>query len=236
MRALLFLLSFFPCLSLPAQKIDGRTVVKDSSGTVYPYNIWLALVRTGDYVLKVDKAADPNTAFILVRMTEEEKEDRLAKMARPRESLYFKKGAKFNLGSVTDINGNKIDLRNNAGKVTVVNFWFIACQPCRTEMPELNKLVEKYAADSVCFVAIGLDSKREIENFLKLYPFTYSIVDDGRYLAEGQGVRSYPTHVVIDREGKVYFHTSGLSTNTVYWIEKSIKELLAKNNTTAAAQ
>lgn len=236
MRILLFFLFSFWCTCSYSQKINENTVVKDSSGTVYPYAAWLSMLRTGDYVLKQEKANDPNTAFVLTRLTEEEKEARLAKMPPTRESSYFKKGAKFSLGKLTDVQGIKIDLKNNAGKITVVNFWFINCQPCRMEMPELNKLVEKYASDSVRFVAVALDEKSEIENFLKLFPFKYSIVDGGRYLAEGQGVRSYPTHVVVDKEGKVYFHTTGLSTNTVYWIEKSIKELLAKANATAGMQ
>lgn len=236
MRVAFFLSVAFSCFASFAQKINGNTVVKDSSGTVYPYAAWLTLVRTGDYILKPEKTADPNTAFVLVHLSEEEKEARLAKMPPPRESNYFKKGAKFSLGKVTDMAGNKIDLKNNAGKITVVNFWFINCQPCRTEIPELNKLVEKYGADSVRFVAVALDEKSELQNFLKLFPFAYSIVDGGRYVAEGQGVRSYPTHVIADREGKVYFHTTGLSSNTVYWMEKCIRELLAKGRTTASLQ
>jgi hypothetical protein len=49
-------------------------------------------------------------------------------------------------------------------------------------------------------------------------------------------VRLYPTHVILDTEGKVYFHTSGLAMNTIYWIKKSIKELLVKAEKDVAAQ
>jgi len=35
--------------------------------------------------------------------------------------------------------------------------------------------------------------------------------------------------VIINQEGKVYFHTTGLAINTVYWLKKSIKELLSQN-------
>jgi len=34
-------------------------------------------------------------------------------------------------------------------------------------------------------------------------------------------------HVVVDRDGKVKFHTAGLAKNTVYWIKKSTDEALA---------
>jgi hypothetical protein len=33
---------------------------------------------------------------------------------------------------------------------------------------------------------------------------------------------------VIDGEGKVRFHTIGLARNTVYWINKTIKESLSE--------
>lgn len=155
-------------------------------------------------------------------------------MPPPKESSFFRKGERFNLGKMKDIQGAKLDLKENTGKITVVNFWFINCPPCRMEIPDLNELVTKYASDSVRFVAVALDGRYELEEFLKGSPFRYQVVDNGRSLAQRYGVQSYPTHVVVDREGKVYFHTTGLSTNTVYWLEKSIKILLAAPTATAA--
>jgi len=235
MKLLLSILTCLCTLSSLAQKITENSIVKDSSGTVYPAAIWRQLLVQGSYVLKAENKDDPGTAFYLVRLTNEEKEARLAKMPAPRESKFFKKGQTINLGTVTDINGNKIDLKKNEGKITVLNFWFINCPPCRMEIPELNSLVEKHGADSVRFVAIALDEKFALEEFLRTMPFHYKIVDQGRYLTEQYRIQSYPTHVVIDQEGKVYFHTTGLAPNTVYWIEKCIKELQAKSSTAAAS-
>jgi thiol-disulfide isomerase/thioredoxin len=157
-------------------------------------------------------------------------------MPLPKGTRFFKTGEKFNLGKVTDMRGSKIDLKDNRGKITVINFWFVNCTPCRMEIPELNKLVSKYAPDSVRFIAIALDEKFALEGFLKSVPFDYKIIDNGRYLAQKYGVQSYPTHVVVNQEGKVHFHTTGLSANTVYWLDKSIKGLLGKTVTPSALQ
>ena len=46
--------------------------------------------------------------------------------------------------SVTDINGNNYSLESLKGKVVVINFWFVECKLYIMEMPELNKIVEKY--------------------------------------------------------------------------------------------
>jgi len=233
MKFLFFLLGFLTAMFSFSQIPTNNSIVKDSSGTVYPATAWRQLLMYGGYDIKPVNIGQAGTEFYLVRLNYEEKEKRFGKMPAPKETLLFKKGEKLNLGVVRDIKGNKIDLKENKGKITIINFWFINCAPCRMEIPELNLLAEKYASDTVRFVAIALDQKHELENFLKTIQFNYKMVDNGRFISQNEGVNSYPTHLVIDQEGKVFFHTSGLSSNTIYWIEKCIKELKEKTSTQA---
>ena len=65
-------------------------------------------------------------------------------MPKPNESKYFTTGKSFGKFKTTDMNGNKINTQDLKGKTIVMNFWFINCPPCRTEIPHLNKLVDKY--------------------------------------------------------------------------------------------
>lgn len=245
MKGLCLLLLTFFSLQLCAQtqaRYDEGTVVKDTTGFVYPYAIWSPLVQKGSHVLKPENPSDRNTAYFIERRSdadkeeqEKKKETKLAKLPKPSESDYFKTGQPAVLYNLVDILGNKINLQEARGKVIVMNFWFVNCPPCREEIPELNNLVDKFRGnDKVVFVAIALDKKPQLEGFLGTRPFKYAIVEDGRMLAGTYGVELYPTHAVIDQEGKVYFHTSGLAENTVYWIKKSITELLAKEQKTAA--
>jgi len=227
-KMFLLSLTILSGLGVRGQKIKENTIVKDSLGQVYPVALWQPLLLKGGHILKPENKEDRNTAYFLVSLSEDEKQARLEKIPPPQKSPYFRTGQKFSLGKVTDIQGNRIDLKHNQGKITVINFWFIGCLPCRLEISELNTLVEKYGSDSVRFVAVALDSKYELEDFLGRVPFKYNVVSDGLIYARSYRVQSYPTHVVISAEGKVYFHTSGLSINTVYSIEKSIKELLNK--------
>jgi peroxiredoxin len=104
------------------------------------------------------------------------------------------------------------------------------------EIPDLNKMVDSFKTNNkIVFIAIALDDRSILKSFLEKTPFNYNIIDGGKFIADKYGVRSYPTHVVIDTEGKVYFHTSGLSTNTVYWLSKTIKELLSKTGEKTAS-
>lgn len=236
------LLCFFVLFSLHSTaqvtsvKLGQNTVVKDTAGVVYPAAVWQTLLRKGSHKLQSIDPRNPSAGFYLVPQGVEEREKRLAAMPKPRPSESFRTGAKLPLFNTTDINGNKLKLREAKGKIIVMNFWFIGCKPCRMEMPELNEMVASFEGnDNVIFVGYALDQRADLKDFLKTNPFDYSIIENSRFEAGKYGVKLFPTHVVIDPEGKVFFHTSGLAPNTVYWVKKSINELLASYAVKSAA-
>lgn len=203
-----------------------NVVITDSSGMVYPTDIVQRLLVTGKFVIKWKV---PLQTGILVALSEEQILANENRMAKPRQSNFFVNGKKISYFSEKDMYGNKINVKElvAAGKVVVLNFWFVNCPPCRMEMPSLNELVEKYKDNNeVVFISIALDDKFQIEQFLKSNPFHYQIIDNGRYIASQYGINSYPTHVVLSKEGKVIFHTTGLASNTVTWVKKSIEASL----------
>ncbi|QDW28197.1 TlpA family protein disulfide reductase [Pedobacter sp. KBS0701] len=96
------------------------------------------------------------------------------KIPKPRASDSFREGELFNGLRITDMNGNKYDLRDSTGKIFVLNFWFINCPPCKSEIPQLNELVAKYKDNKdVVFLAIALDEKYDLKSFLKSTTFDY---------------------------------------------------------------
>jgi thiol-disulfide isomerase/thioredoxin len=217
--------------------VTEKSVVKDTSGKVYPYQTWEALYLKGTYDLKPENPNDQNTAFFLIPLAGKELEARWERMPKPKESNFFTTGKELSLFDAKDLDGNPVNLKNTKGKIVVLNFWFINCGPCRREIPDLNELVDSFKAnEKVLFVGIPLDSKEALKSFLEKVPFKYTIIDEGRTIAGGYGVRLFPTHVIVDPEGKVYFHSSGLAMNTIYWLKKSIRELLLKSGKDVAAQ
>lgn len=216
-------------------KLDANSIVKDEEGAVYPYIIWQKLMQTGDYSVKLKSALGTEPVeFTLYRLTEEQKaaqKKRKAELAatlpKPRVSDVFIEGKTFRFDKMKDLNGIKYDFKNDTGKVVVFNFWFINCPPCKQEIPELNDLVEKYKDNkNVTFIAIALDDAYALKTFLKLSPFHYNVIPDGRFYSEKYGVKSYPTHVIVGKDGLIKFSTIGLASNTVYWVDKTISEAL----------
>lgn len=224
-------------LSLP--KLDDKAIVRDEAGNIVPTILWRAYSRTGDYSFKFNK---DKTEFIIYEMTAEQKivaEERkklaLQKLPRPSLSSSFKDGEKFRGDRFTDINGVKYDLRELTGKVLVFNFWFINCPPCRQEIPDLNKFKAKYKENKdVIFLAIASDEKFEIKEFIKKLPFAYNIVATGSYYEQKYNVNSFPTHLIIGKDGLVKFHSTGFASNTIHWLEKSVDEQLAISATNAS--
>ena len=110
--------------------------------------------------------------------------------------------------SLKDINGKVYQTDSLKGKIVVLNFWFIACPPCREEIPLLNRLVENFNDDDVVFISISDDHPDRLRKFLKKYPLDYVIASDSR-IAHQFGISSYPTNVIIDKESNIVFFESG---------------------------
>lgn len=242
-KSFLLLLLVAGMLSVNAQKskikaqLTETTVVKDTAGNVLPSAIWQPLYRSGKVKMHPVDAAQNDSEFVLSRYTDEEWNKLMETLPKPHSSKAFKNNGRFGNFRERDLEGNTYNLKDLKGKVVVINFWFINCPPCRMEIPDLNELVDQYKDNKdVVFLGIALDDRYRLEEFLRMIPFRYHIIENGRDLAMSNNVSSFPTHVVLNREGKIQFHTDGLARNTVYWVKKSIDEALAQQGTLAQGQ
>jgi thiol-disulfide isomerase/thioredoxin len=232
-----------PPLPASAKPILNETsIVKDSTGHQYSYDIWMAMMTSHKFSIRSSGPKDsegkfseyliyPSTAADRRRMVTQ---NRIPQ--RPKESEQFHAGDTFKPFKEKALDGEKIDLKKNAGKVYVINFWFIGCPPCRAEIPDLNSVVDKYKDNKdVVFVAICLDDADAIGIFTKIIPFNYHIIDGGRYIAQNYGVHLYPTNVVVNRDGKVAFSSVSNQSSNPYWISKTIDEALVATVTATPA-
>ncbi len=129
-----------------------------------------------------------------------------------------------------DMKGNTVKLSDYKGKKVYLKFWATWCGPCRQSMPELNKLVEEKDRDFeiLTIMAPGLQGEKTEEEFVKWFdqqdyksvPVLYN--PDGSAFANYQ-VRSIPTEVFIDSQGKIGHVQLGAISNEE--AKKIIKEL-----------
>ena len=132
---------------------------------------------------------------------------------QPERPEYAIQAPDFTLRTVQ---GDLFNLSDYKGKVVLLNFWGTWCGPCRREIPDFNKLHDKYQKDGLEIVGITITSgsPERIYNFMKEWDIEYTVLTDiedyetqrvtayyGR--AIGQPITGLPTTLIIDRGGYI---------------------------------
>jgi thiol-disulfide isomerase/thioredoxin len=126
--------------------------------------------------------------------------------------------------SGSDLAGNKVQLSTLKGKVVVLNFWGTGCGPCIREMPQLNKLVEKFRTnDKVVFLAITSDKTEKLHSFFRNRQFDYTVVNNAAGASERYNIDALPVHIVIDKSGRIINRSVGAREDIVPYLEQQIE-------------
>lgn len=149
-----------------------------------------------------------------------------AKKKKDKEGRKELEGTTLNELVLEDIDRNKHTLESLKGKVVLMNFWFIHCKPCVAEIPDLNKLKEKFNDKDVVFIAVALDNKKSLDKFLETHDFDFTIVPNGRTLADCFKIPHYPYNVILDKTGKIQYVSDVLSLNMMNRLKRKINGLL----------
>lgn len=116
-------------------------------------------------------------------------------------------------------------------RVKVVDFWATWCEPCRDQLPFLDRLATKYADQGLAVSAVSFDEDRAVlETFLQQTPVSFPVLWDkgGGELAERLEISRLPTTLLIDRRGKVREVHLGHDRAEEERIEAAVKRLLAR--------
>lgn len=124
--------------------------------------------------------------------------------------------------------GEAISSTQLEGVITVMNFWYAGCAPCRIEMPELIELQTEFLPEGVQFIGVNVrDSAETSLAFARRIDMNFPSVMDaktGSVVLGFTGVvtpQAVPTTLVIDAEGNV-------SARVLGRIDKGILTTLVK--------
>jgi thiol-disulfide isomerase/thioredoxin len=107
------------------------------------------------------------------------------------------------------MDGKTHTLDDLKGKFVLVNFWATWCNPCKVEMPLLEKLHQTLSSDK--FTVLGLHvgpGPENIEKFQKLMPMSFPVYVDME-LEVNWGVPGLPTTFLMNPEGKLIYRAVG---------------------------
>ena len=103
--------------------------------------------------------------------------------------------------SLPTVDGATAALEAARGHVVLVHFFATWCEPCRDELPALNRLAVR-AGGNVTVLAIAVaDADRSVQRFFATTPVDFPILlDRDRVVAKAWNVATLPTTFVLDAD------------------------------------
>lgn len=104
---------------------------------------------------------------------------------------------------ITDYISNIPNDKNFKNKFILLEFWATWCGPCLDQVPNLNKLQEKYKSKND-FVLISITDEKvdKVLRTLKRIPFKSVVVSDQtKQTIKNFGINAFPTTILIDDKG-----------------------------------
>lgn len=112
--------------------------------------------------------------------------------------------------TLDDGKGNEMSLSDYKGKLVLVNFFTTWCTYCVEEMPDFNKVYDKYRLEDVAILGVNVQSdpkeisKEKVLDWLVEKKVTFPVVfDDEGQVSRNYYINGYPTTYVIDKEGYI---------------------------------
>ncbi|HKW33096.1 MAG TPA: TlpA disulfide reductase family protein [Candidatus Acidoferrum sp.] len=127
---------------------------------------------------------------------------------------------------VDTLDGKPLTLADYKSKVILLNFWATWCGPCRSEIPDLVELQNKYKDHlQIIGLVVDDDDQDAVKKFAERYSINYPIAmaTDEMRMKYG-GIPALPTSFVVDGEGRVVQKHEGLRDPVLYEVE--IRSLL----------
>ena len=136
-------------------------------------------------------------------------------------------------GALPEVAGRRLDgveerLSDYRGRIVLLDFWATWCGPCVAALPKLRELVARLPADRFALISISVDDELEtVTRFIEdaPMPWTNWHVGDGSDFARLLRIRTLPTYVLADENGRILARTNGLIPPFTSLIEKAVSHL-----------
>jgi peroxiredoxin len=124
--------------------------------------------------------------------------------------------------------GPNLRLKEQRGRVVLLNFWATWCGPCRREMPQLSRLYDKYRAAGFLLLGVSVDDDpRNAAQVASKLGVTFPILfDTDKNVSRLYDLSAMPSTVLIDRDGRVRHVHLGYKDGYEETYDKQIRELL----------
>jgi len=121
-------------------------------------------------------------------------------------------------------------LADYKGKVVLLNVWATWCEPCRVEMPSIEKLHREFGPRGLAVVAISVDdpgAEQRVRDFVKELGLTFEVLHDPKQVTtRNYQITGYPETFLIARDGIIRKKLIGASDWSSEGNRTLVRELL----------
>lgn len=112
----------------------------------------------------------------------------------------------------------------------LINFWALWCQPCKSELPHLNKLYEKYKDKGFSIIGLNQDSPKSVSK-VKSFAASQSInfpvaVDPNFEIFNKFNGQVLPYSLLINKNGEIVYRHTGYVPGDEKMLEEKLIMLL----------
>lgn len=143
--------------------------------------------------------------------------------------------------ALEDLDGRMHSLADYRGKVVLVNFWATWCEPCRAEMPSMERLRAQLSGQPFAVLGVNMaEPLSRIEKFTAAVPVGFTLLRDrDGTTAKAWRARVLPASFLVGPDGRVRYYVYGELDWTSEAVLAKVRELLrssASSSTTASAR
>jgi peroxiredoxin len=139
---------------------------------------------------------------------------------------YVERGSVAPGFTLERLDGGTVRLSDLRGQVVLINFWATWCEPCKEEMPAMERLYQAHKDAGFELLAISVDDEPEpVRAFREEVGFSFPVLLD----AEKEAARAYQTNrfpesFLVDAEGVVVERYIGPKS----WDHEAYQERVAR--------
>ena len=115
----------------------------------------------------------------------------------------FKENVKILDAEIMNLDGKTSKLADYKNKVIMLNLWATWCQPCRAEMPSMQKMYNNYKNKDFTIIAVSQgENLNTVKNFSNSNHYNFPIfIDKNNEIARSYSTGSIPTTYLINKQG-----------------------------------
>lgn len=134
-------------------------------------------------------------------------------------------------GVTLDGSRRQKSLADYSGKVVLLNVWATWCEPCKVEMPSIEKLHREFASQGLAVVAVSVDdpgAEQRVRDYVKELGLTFEVLHDPKQVTtRNYQITGYPETFVIARDGTIRLKKIGAADWSSEGSRALMRELLS---------